>query len=411
MLCGSLREASSYLSRAFPVYEVKHSMTQFDDIRPYHDSEVRPILDRLLADPELTHAVTKLKFPRLITLFGWLLKPLVKRKLSEQLNDVNTVLAFQQVVEKYMTSMIAGATTAVTTSGLDKLNPEQAYLFISNHRDIAMDPAFVSWSLFNNNCNTVRNAIGDNLLTKPYVSDLMRLNKSFIVNRSAKAPREKLKAAKHLSAYIHHSIVNEKSSIWIAQREGRAKDGCDKTNSAVLGMISLNKPKTENYSDYIKALHIVPVAISYEFDPCDAAKARELYQQRTQGSYQKEEHEDVKSIAMGIAGQKGHVHIAFGDVLRGPYEGADALVADIDRHILNNYVLHSSNCFAYEMLYGKTPAVNYTDKQIPYDPVVLADQKIEFGARINAMPPEHREIALAIYANSIVSKLAINISN
>jgi len=381
-------------------------MTQFDDVRPYYDSEVRPTLDRLLVDPELIHAVTNLKFPRLSKFFGWFLKPLVQRKLTEQLVDVNTVLGFQQVVEKYMTTMIAGATTSVTTSGLDKLNPQQAYLFISNHRDIAMDPAFVNWTLYHNDCNTLRIAIGDNLLTKPYVSDLMRLNKSFIVNRSAKAPREKFKAAKHLSAYIHHSIVNEKSSIWIAQREGRAKDGFDKTNSAVLGMITLNKPKEEDYSNYIKQLCIVPVSISYEFDPCDAAKARELYHQRTQGGYQKEEHEDVKSIAMGITGNKGHVHVAYGDVLNGYYEGSDELVADIDRQILGQYVLHATNCIAYEMVYGKIPKVTYTEKNIPYNPSVVADKKAAFVARINSIPKEQRDIALAIYANPVVSKLA-----
>jgi hypothetical protein len=234
----------------------------------------------------------------------------------------------------------------------------------------------------------------------------MRLNKSFIVNRSAKAPREKLKAAKHLSAYIYHSIVNDKSNIWIAQREGRAKDGCDKTNSAVLGMITINKPKTEPLSDYVRHLRIVPVSISYELDPCDAAKARELYHQRTQGSYQKEEHEDVKSIAMGIAGQKGHVHLAFGKVLDGDYQDTDELVEDIDRQILGNYVLHATNCFAYEMLHGKVPVVNYTEKNIPFNPDSLQDEKSEFVARINAMPAEHREIALGIYANPVVSKLA-----
>jgi len=381
-------------------------MTQFDDVRPYYDAEVRPTLDRLLADPELAHAVTNLKFPVLAKCFGWLLQPLVKRKLNAQLANVNTVAAFQQVVEKYMSAMIADATTSVTTSGLDKLNPQQAYLFISNHRDIAMDPAFVNWSLYHNHCNTLRIAIGDNLLTKPYVSDLMRLNKSFIVNRSAKAPREKLKAAKHLSAYIHHSIVNEKSSIWIAQREGRAKDGCDKTNSAVLGMITLNKPKEQDYGSYIRQLRIVPVSISYEFDPCDAAKTRELYQQRIHGAYQKEEHEDVKSIAMGITGNKGHVHIAFGDELNGHYEGADELVADIDRQILGHYVLHATNCIAYEMLYDKVPKVNYTDKHIPYDPSVLADKINLFNARIASFPKEQRDIVLAIYANPVVNKLA-----
>ncbi|MET0356377.1 MAG: 1-acyl-sn-glycerol-3-phosphate acyltransferase [Cellvibrio sp.] len=380
-------------------------MTQFDDIRPYHDAEVRPTIDRILADPELTDAVARLKFPRLTQWFGWIIKPLVKKKLSEQLAGVNDVRGFQEVVERYMSAMIAETTTALTISGLDTFEHHQSYLFISNHRDITLDPAFVNWSLFHNDCNTLRIAIGDNLLTKPYVSDLMRLNKSFIVNRSAKAPREKLKAAKHLSAYIHHSIANESSSIWIAQREGRAKDGFDKTNSAVLGMITINKPKTQEFSDYVKELRIVPVSISYELDPCDAAKARELHHQRNLGGYQKEEHEDVKSIAMGIAGKKGHVHIAFGTVLDGHYDDTDQLVAEIDRQILSNYVLHATNCMAYEILHGVIPAVNYTEKNIPYDPSVLAEKKAEFLARMNEIPAEQRDIALAIYANPVVSKL------
>ncbi|RYY04289.1 MAG: cytochrome C oxidase Cbb3 [Gammaproteobacteria bacterium] len=381
-------------------------MTQFDDIRPYHDAEVRPTIDRILADPELADAVARLRFPKLTRWLGWMVKPVVKKKLSQQLAQVQNVRGFQEVVERYMSGMIAETTTAVTISGLDDLEHHQSYLFISNHRDIAMDPAFVNWSLFHNDCNTLRIAIGDNLLTKPYVADLMRLNKSFIVNRSAKAPREKLKAAKHLSAYIHHSIANEDSSIWIAQREGRAKDGFDKTNSAVLGMITLNKPKTQDFSEYVKELRIVPVSISYELDPCDAAKARELHHQRNLGGYQKEEHEDVKSIAMGIAGQKGHVHVAFGKILNGHYDDTDQLVAEIDHQIVTNYVLHASNCIAYEILHGVVPSINYTEKNIPYDPSVVVEEKAAFVARMDAIPAEQREIALAIYANPVVSKLA-----
>jgi hypothetical protein len=379
--------------------------TEFDDIRPYHDDEVRPTLDRILADPELIDAVTRLKFPRLNPWAGGLLRPLVKRALVKQLAGVNSVRGFQDVVEKYMARMIRSTTSGLTVSGLERLNPQQAYLFISNHRDIAMDPAFVNWSLYHSDCNTLRIAIGDNLLTKPYVSDLMRLNKSFIVNRSAKAPREKLKAAKHLSAYIYHSIVNENSNIWIAQREGRAKDGHDKTNSAVIGMLTINRPKTQEFSDYVKELHIVPVSISYEFDPCDAAKARELYHQRTSGSYQKEQHEDVKSIAMGIAGQKGHVHVAFGEVLSADYMDADEVVAEIDRQVLSNYVLHSSNCFAYHMLHGTPPKVNYTEKNIPFVPEKLAEQRQQFELRMQAIPAEYRELVLAMYANPVLSKL------
>lgn len=381
-------------------------MTDFDDIRPYRDDEVRPTLDRLLKDPELVDAVTRLRFPGSHGLFGWLLRPLVKVTLKRQLADIHDVDGFQHVVEGYMASMMAKRVKALTSSGLDKLDKKTAYLFISNHRDITMDPAFVNWVLYHNNSNTLRIAIGDNLLTKPFVSDLMRLNKSFIVNRSAKAPREKLKAAKYLSSYIHHSICNEHSSIWIAQREGRAKDGVDKTNSAVLGMIALNKPKTEDLSSYIRQLRIVPVSISYELDPCDAAKARELYLQRTQGSYQKEEHEDVKSIAMGIAGDKGNIHLAFGEVMDGDYADTDELAAALDKQILGNYVLHATNCIAYEMLYGQVPAVNYGADNIPYQPANLTAEKAAFEARMNAIPPGQREIALGIYANPVVSKLS-----
>jgi hypothetical protein len=382
------------------------AMTEFDDIRPYRDDEVRSTLNRLLADQEFINAVTRLRFPAIQNWLGWLLKPLVRSKLTRQFADVQDVAGFQAVVEKYMAAMMETRVKELTVSGLEKLDKHSAYLFISNHRDIAMDPAFVNWVLFHNDCNTLRIAIGDNLLTKPFASDLMRLNKSFIVNRSAKAPREKLKAAKHLSAYIYHSIANENANIWIAQREGRAKDGKDKTNSAVLGMIALNKPKTEEFAEYIRKLRIVPVSISYEYDPCDAAKARELFLQRTEGSYQKEENEDVRSIAMGIAGNKGNIHLAFGDVLDGDYQDTDELVAALDHQILGNYILHVTNCIAYEILHGKVPAVNYGVKNIPYVPDNLIAERAEFEARMNAIPDGQREIALGIYANPVVSKLA-----
>lgn len=380
-------------------------MTNFDDIRPYRDEEVRPTLDRLVSDNEFVGAVTRLRFPTAHRFFGWLLEPLVRSKLSSQLGGINDIRGFQSVVEQYMTSMMEKRVGKLTVSGLDKLDKHGAYLFISNHRDIAMDPAFVNWVLFHAGCNTLRIAIGDNLLTKPFASDLMRLNKSFIVNRSAKAPREKLKAAKHLSAYIHHSIVNENSNIWIAQREGRAKDGNDKTNSAVLGMLMLNKPKEEAFGEYLEKLRIVPVSISYELDPCDSAKARELYLQRTEGSYQKEEHEDVRSIAMGIAGDKGNVHLAFGDVFTSTIENADALVNMLDKTILSNYVLHVTNCIAYEILYGNVPAVSYGADNTPYDPTAVSEARASFEARMAAIPKEHRDIALGIYANPVVSKL------
>lgn len=381
-------------------------MSNFDDIRPYHDAEVRPTLDRLLQDPELVRAITALRFPRAASWCGWLLQPLVKRYLHRQMASVQDVTSFQQVVEGYMNQMIDSTMSGLSVSGLDKLNANQAYVFVSNHRDIAMDPAFVNMALYRSDFQTVRIAIGDNLLTKPFVSDLMRLNKSFIVNRSATAPREKLKAAKHLSAYIHHSVANDNANVWIAQREGRAKDGNDATNSAVVGMLGLNKVKTDNLGDYLQQLNIVPVSISYEWDACDRAKANELYQVQQQGSYEKAEHEDVQSIAAGITGEKGHVHVAFGEPLQQAFSNTDDVAAEIDRQVLVNYVLHPTNLMAYQQLHqGNLPA----QVQALIDAVEATEWaavQAQFHQRLQTIPAEQRDIWLGIYANPVVNKLA-----
>ncbi|MDO6747434.1 1-acyl-sn-glycerol-3-phosphate acyltransferase [Gilvimarinus sp. 1_MG-2023] len=381
-------------------------MTDFDDIRPYHDAEVRPALDRILNDPELADAVARLKFPRLAGPLGFIIRPMVSRAMKRQLACVDTVDKFQQeVVEKYLRHMIETTTTKLTTSGLDQLDSDGGYLFVSNHRDIAVDPAFVNWSIYYAGFKTLRIAIGDNLLTKPYVSDLMRLNKSFIVNRSAKAPREKLKAAKKLSAYIHHSLTVDRANIWIAQREGRAKDGKDLTNSAVIGMLTLNRPKTQDFSEYVRSLKIVPVSISYEQDPCDSAKTHELYAQRTTGSYEKGDQEDIQSIAKGIAGQKGNVHVAFGTPLSGEYEDNVAVAAEIDRQIWSQYVLHPSNCFAYDALGNEARSLPYSAQGLPFEPGNLREERAAFDLHVASIPTEQREILLEMYANPVHSKL------
>ena len=381
------------------------AMSDFDDIRPYHDNEVRATLDRILADKEFSLSVAKLRFPRLSQAMPWLMQPIAKAILKNELAGIQCVAEFQKVVEKYLRGMMGASANALTSSGLEKLDPKQAYLFVSNHRDIAMDSAFISWSLFKNNLATPRNAIGDNLLSKPFVSDLMRLNKSFIVNRSATKPREKFKAAKYLSSYIYHSLVNEKANTWIAQREGRAKDGIDRTNSAVIGMFGLSKPKTESYGDHIAKLNIVPVSISYEWDPCDGAKTRELYAQNTEGSYAKGEHEDIESIATGIAGRKGSVHVAFGDVISSQFDSADAVVTEVDRQIIDNYILQPSNCLAYIKLYGELPnEARYSSKALPFDEGVLKTENAEFEQRLTAIPAKQQAIYLAMYANPLTSK-------
>jgi len=375
----------------------------FADIRPYRDEEVAPVLARLLDDPEFLGVIASYRLGRWAVLAPCLLRPLVRFLLKREVRGVSDVRSVQVVIERYMDRMIESATGGFSVSGLEQLNPVRPYLYMSNHRDIAMDPAFTNFALHRNNYETVRIAIGDNLLTKPWVSDLMRLNKSFIVKRSVSGPRELLAASKNLANYMQHSILEEGAPVWIAQREGRAKDGVDRTEPAIIKMLSLSRDKrAQEFGDHIQGLGIVPVAISYELDPCDALKANELYQLASQGNYEKGEQEDVASIAQGIAGEKGRVHVTFGTPLGAGLDTPDAVAAEVDRQIISGYCLHPTNMYAYRMLHG-------ADAPVPGD-LYLEEgdcSQAEFEARIAAMPEAHRPYALAIYANAVVSKLGL----
>ncbi len=331
-------------------------MDQFADIRPYNDAEVPAVLERLLGDSEFLDAICRLKFKGLASWLGLPLRALVRRALRGELAGVTDVKSFQLVIERYMSQMIEDSTAGFSVSGLDRLDAHTPYLFMSNHRDITLDPAFTNYALYHSGFDTVRIAIGDNLLTKPYVSDLMRLNKSFIVKRSARGPREVLKAYRELSAYIRHSIQVDRAPIWIAQREGRAKDGVDRTEPAIIKMLAMSQDrKTEDFGGFIAALNIVPVSISYELDPCDGLKAAELEQLATNGSYQKAEHEDVASIATGISGNKGLVHVAFGEPLGADLETPEQVAWELDRQVVGNYRLHATNAYAWKALHGSMP--------------------------------------------------------
>lgn len=386
----------------FQGIEDNKNMSKFDDIRPYNDDEVKPTIDRLLADKEFLTAIGRFRFPWAPE---WLLstvRPLVQYFLKRQSASIQSVDDLQMMVQGYMERMSDESMSGLHISGVENLTQGQPHLFISNHRDIAMDPALLSWVLHRNQHKTLRVAIGNNLLTKPYVSDLMRLNKCFIVNRSATAPREKLKAAKHLSAYMHHSITEEAANVWIAQREGRAKDGLDRTNSAVIGMLGLSKPKSVPLSDYIKELNIVPVSISYEYDPCDEAKAKELYSHSEFGEYAKDEHEDASSIAKGIVGFKGNVHIHFGEVLKGDYQSTDDVVAEIDEAIIRNYHVHPSNMVAYCLLHGSSDceSLNIPD----FHTAAMLEHKQQFEQRVAACDSRWRDVLISMYANPVVSQ-------
>lgn len=379
----------------------------FADIRPYRDEEVVAVLARLLGDPELLDAVAGLRLGRLVGLLptamrSWL-HPLVRYLLARELKGVTDVSAVQTIIKRYMDRMIEAATGGFSVSGLDQLDPVQPYLYMSNHRDIAMDPAFTNYALHQANYETVRIAIGDNLLSKPWVADLMRLNKSFIVKRSVSGPRELLTASKNLANYIQYSLLEEHAPIWIAQREGRAKNGIDRTEPVIVKMLSMSRDKkAQAFGEHIHGLGIVPVAISYELDPCDALKAQELYQRASEGHYEKGEQEDVASIGQGISGAKGRVHVTFGTPLGVGFDTPEAVAAEIDRQIIQGYCLHPTNIFAYHMLHG---AETELPESLYVEPGDYSRE--QFEARINALPEPHRPYALAIYANAVVSKLAL----
>ena len=381
---------------------------EYEDIRPYNDSEVPGVLARLVADPELHDTIARMKYPRLARLAPWLFRGPIKAKLQEAFAGVTDVASFQQVIGHYWWGLMEKQTRDIEVSGLDQLDPQGAYLFICNHRDIAVDPAVVGLCLDRAGFGTPRIAIGDNLLSKPFTSDLMRLNKSFIVKRSVSGRREKMDALKQLSGYIRYSITEDNNSIWIAQREGRAKDGLDRTDTALIKMLSLSKGKEQDFAEAMGQLNIVPVTLSYELDPCDGYKARELYEVEKHGSYEKSEHEDLKSIYKGIVGQKGLVHVAFGEPLTvNELESADTIAAAIDQHVIENYHQHCTNLIAYRMLHGNHPQIDVLREQLNLSEQEWSEREQQFKQRIDNLPAEHRNIALAGYANSVVSQISL----
>jgi len=375
-------------------------MGEFDAIRPYADAEVPAVLQRLIADADFLDILVRFRFPRLAGPLGWLLKPLVALRLRTQFARIDSVAELQAKIEAYVDRTIERATDGVTYSGIERLRAGQAYLFLANHRDIVMDPAFVNYAIYHAGMRTPRIAIGDNLLQRPFVSDLMRLNKSFIVHRSLSGRREKLAAYQLLSAYINHSIRVEDESIWIAQAEGRAKDGDDRTDSAILKMFHMSC-KSEPFAEVVGALNLVPVSISYEYDPCDLAKARELHIRASTGSYAKVQGEDDSSIALGITGYKGRVHIHFGTPLQAVPEDAKQLAAEMDRQILGNYRLFPVHYLAYAMYEGREPGLQVPQASQLFPAEEVAHAEAEWQRRLAACPEEQRPYLILQYANPV----------
>jgi 1-acyl-sn-glycerol-3-phosphate acyltransferase len=325
----------------------EENVTKFDDIRPLTNDEVKEAIEKLIANADFERA------------FRYIKPDLEWESFSQLMRSFRTKEEFKAVLAYDVVMMVARNTTfSLTISGRSRL-PEGHVpcTFISNHRDIVLDAAFLNVMLYDVGYGMTQVAIGDNLLISPWIETLVRLNNSFIVKRGVSG-RQQLEASALLAAYIHHTIKETKESVWIAQREGRAKDSDDKTQNSILKMLNMGGDK--DIVSNLMGLNIVPVAISYEFDPCDYLKAQEMQQKRDNPDFVKSKRDDLLHMETGILNDKGRVHFTIGSPINPQLSQLDgnmdknelySLIANIiDREIYKHYRFYPCNYVAYDML-------------------------------------------------------------
>ena len=375
-------------------------MELFSEIRPFTDAEAADAIATLLADDGFVLGVCRLRWPVLSKFLTFLLLPLTRYILSRKLSGVVSLDDFQWRMQPYLSRMAENSMASFSAAGTTNLLGDGNYLFISNHRDIIVDAAMLSHVLFHQFHKTPCIAVGDNLLKRSFVGNLLRLNKCFIVSRNSPSLGKKIAGLRRLSAYIYYCLTEGNHCVWLAQKGGRAKDGLDKTDPAIIKMLAINKKPDESFGSYIKGLKIVPVSISYEYDPCDLLKAKELYMLETKGEYIKAEDEDFTSMGLGILGYKGDVHLHIGPVITNIFEDAFEAAQYLDKQIIGNYRLHPSNIFAYQRFYGQLPIAL---AGILVNKPSLYKKEQEFMCRLNTVPKHLQKYWLKIYANPVVS--------
>lgn len=373
---------------------------QFDNIRPYNDEQTREALKRIAKAPEITQVCEFLRGS------GIEEEPL--RKLLCSLDGIDD---FQvKVMATVVRTVIAKTTKGVSTSGIENIKNGKKHIILSNHRDIMLDPSIIQLILFENGVSTTEIAVGDNLIANQFIEDAFRSNRMIKVTRGG-TPREKYTASKLLSEYLRDCVVSDRCSAWIAQRNGRSKDGRDMTEQGLLKMFEMS-----GSGDFVKdfnELSILPVAISYQFEPCDFLKARELYITRKVGQYIKSPGEDTQSILIGLMQDKGKVSFDFSPeiTLEEIQECAKleknekflALASVIDDRIRSNYKLWNNNYIAYDLLHAST---RYSDKYTKEEKLYFVTYMEKGLSVILQKEPEIdaaelRNIFLSIYANPV----------
>ena len=375
---------------------------EFDEIRPYVPEELPAVYEELIADPEFQAAM------------GYAFPKVPFEQVSAMMRASKTNLEFQKaLVRPFLFGLLEKFSTGITMS-YDKKESLHNALCISNHRDIILDSAFLCILFVENIDNTVEIAIGDNLLIRPWIKKLVRVNRSFIVQRSASI-REMLASSKRLSSYIHHTITERKQPVWIAQREGRAKDSNDTTQEGLIKMLSMYSG--EDMIDTLKVLNISPTSISYEFDPCDYLKAKEFQQKRDTPEHRKSPMDDLINMQAGLFGYKGAIHYHVADVINGEIEKIDrsltknektaAVARIIDREIHKNYRFWPVNYYYYELLTGDT---RFAGKYTAADKEQLDKYLAERIAKVDLPNKDEdflRTKILEMYANPLINHLKV----
>lgn len=369
-------------------------ISEFEDIRPYHDSEIGDAMERIINSPFFGSIVE-------------FLHPGVPVDLiKEQFRTYDSVHSFQiNVMDAAIQNIVKFTSAGLTHSGIERLDRSKRYLFLANHRDILLDSAILQVVLYLNQHETTEITFGDNLMNSQLVIDIGKSNKMFKLVRGGTS-KEILRNSQLSSRYMRYAICEKRQSVWIAHRNGRTKDGNDQTLSSVLKMLRMSGPSS--FSACFHELNLAPAVMSYEYEPCDFLKTRELYISRRQ-EYVKAQGEDLNSIITGIKQYKGGIHLAFAQPLAlEELEALDSLPKNdqiqelaliIDRRIYQNYKLWKTNFIAYDLLYEADSTANYTSKD--------KDDFIAYMKKglstIEGDAQELENIFLNIYANPVVN--------
>lgn len=372
-------------------------MSKFDEIRYFHDHEVNEALGSIARDP-MMKALMSFTFPG-VDEQVWL----------EQFKNVHSISDFQHhFVAHTIRQILAKSSEGLTTSGFDLLDKNTPYLFISNHRDIVLDTSLLNLVLLESGHIMTASAIGDNLVKRKFLNVLAKLNRNFLVQRGLSL-REQLKSSQIMSEYIDQQLHQENRSIWIAQREGRTKNGNDSTQQGVLKMLAM-AAGDQSLIDYFKTLKIVPISISYEYDPTDSLKMPQLLAQHRDEEYVKGKNEDFTTMLSGILGQKKRIHIHAGHVINAELDDIAAHIENknkqiqaiaqvIDDSIIRNYKLWPTKYIAYDLIHNTdTYAPHYTEQEKQ-----LFIRRLEM--RISSSDAVSKEYFLAMYANPLINKI------